>query len=78
MLDKLQAIREKYLHLEEQLADPSTVADMEKSKRVNKEYRKLQPIIEAYAKYERVLRDLKGAEAVLQSESDPEMREMAR
>ena len=36
MIDKLQAIRDKYLHLEEQLSDPGIVADMEKSKRVNK------------------------------------------
>ncbi len=78
MLDKLQAIREKYLHLEEQLSDPGIVADMDKSKRVNKEYRKLQPIIEAYTKYEKVLHNLRSAEAVLRSESDPEMRDLAR
>ncbi|MBK7938938.1 MAG: peptide chain release factor 1 [Lewinellaceae bacterium] len=78
MLDKLQAIREKYLHLEEQLSDPSIVVDMEKSKRVNKEYRKLQPIIEAYTKYERVLRDIDSAAAVLKAETDPEMRDMAK
>ena len=78
MLDKLQAIREKYIYLEEQLSDPGIVADMEKSKRVNKEYRKLQPIIAAFTKYERVRRDLDGAEAVLKTETDPEMREMAR
>lgn len=78
MLDKLQAIREKYLHLEEQLSDPGIVADMDKSKRVNKEYRKLQPIIEAYTKYEKVLHNLSSAEAVLRSESDPEMRDLAR
>ena len=78
MLDKLQAIREKYLHLEEQLSDPSIVVDMEKSKRVNKEYRKLQPIIEAYTKYERVLRDIDSAAAVLKAETDPEMRDLAK
>ena len=78
MLDKLQAIREKYMHLEEQLSDPGIVADMEKSKRVNKEYRKLQPIIEAYGKYEKVLRNLESAEAMLKSESDADMRELAK
>lgn len=78
MLDKLQAIREKYLHLEEQLSDPGIVSDMDKSKRVNKEYKKLQPIIEAYGKYEKVLADLDSARAVLAAESDPDMRELAR
>ena len=48
MLDKLVAIRDKYLHLEELLSDPGIVADMDRSKRVNKEYKKLQPIMEAF------------------------------
>ena len=78
MLDKLQAIRDKYLHLEEQLSDPSIVSDMDKSKRVNKEYKKLQPIMEAFGKYEKVLADLDSARAMLAVESDPDMREMAK
>lgn len=78
MLDKLQAIREKYLYLEEQLSDPGIVADMDKSKKVNKEYKKLQPIMEAFGKYEKVLSDLESARAVLSAESDPEMREFAK
>ena len=78
MLDKLHALREKYTHLEEQLSDPGIVADMDKSKKVNKEYKKLQPIIQAAAKYEKVLNDLGSARAMLAAESDPEMRDMAR
>ncbi len=78
MLDKLKAIRDKYLYLEEQLSDPGIVADTEKSKRVNKEYKKLQPIMEALGKYEKALADLNSAREVLSTEKDPEMREMAR
>lgn len=78
MLDKLHAIREKYTHLEEQLSDPSTVADPDKSKKVNKEYKKLQPIVQAAEKYERALSDIASAKAMLVGETDPEMREMAR
>ncbi|MFN0217037.1 MAG: peptide chain release factor 1 [Saprospiraceae bacterium] len=78
MLDKLRAIREKYTHLEEQLSDPSTVADPDKSKKVNKEYKKLQPIVEAAQKYERVISDIDSAKSMLASETDPEMRELAR
>ena len=78
MLDKLKAIRDKYLHLEEQLSDPGIVADTEKSKRVNKEYKKLQPMMEVLGKYEKALADLSSAREVLAAEKDPEMREMAR
>ena len=78
MLDKLKAIRDKYLHLEEQLSDPGIVADMEKAKKVNKEYKKLQPIMEAFGRYEKGLANLNSARSVLAEEKDPEMREMAR
>ncbi|MCC6460740.1 MAG: peptide chain release factor 1 [Saprospiraceae bacterium] len=78
MLDKLVAIREKYLHLEEQLSDPGIVSDMEKSKRVNKEYKKLQPMMEALGKYERLLANLNNAREILSTEKDPEMRDMAK
>ena len=78
MLDKLQALREKYIHLEEQLSDPGIVADMDKSKKVNKEYKKLQPIIQAADQYEKVLSNIDSARAMLATETDPEMRDMAR
>ncbi len=78
MLEKLQAIRDRYLHLEEQLSDPAMASDMEKSKRVNKEYKKLRPLVEAFDKYEKLLANLKSARAMLSVEKDPEMREMAK
>ena len=78
MLDKLQALREKYIHLEEQLSDPGIVADMDKSKKVNKEYKKLQPIIQAADQYEKVLSNIDSARAMLATETDTEMRDMAR
>lgn len=78
MLDKLQAIREKYIHLEEQLSDPSTASDVEKSKRVNKEYKKLQPLVETANRYEKALADLDSARSVLAMESDADMRDLAK
>src|SRR5262245_35051287 len=78
MLNKPQAISEKYVNLAEQLSDPRIVADMEKSKKMNKEYKKLQPIIEAAGKYEKVLSNLDSARALLDFESDPDMRELAK
>ena len=78
MLDKLPAIREKYIHLEEQLSDPGIVADMAKSKKVNQEYKKLQPIMQAFGRYEKVLAELESARRMMAVETDPEMREMGR
>ncbi len=78
MLDKLVALREKYIYLEEQLSDPNIIADQDKMRKVNKEYKNLQPIVEAFAKYERVLSELASARQVLQTETDVDMRDMAK
>ncbi len=78
MQDKLEAIRDKYLHLEEQLADPSVVADAERYRKINKEYKKLQPIIETYERYRKVQAQLEGARSILAHEEDPELRQLAR
>ena len=75
MLDKLQVIRDKYIHLEEQLADPGTIGDMERWKKLNKEYKNLQPLVQAFEQYQKVNAELEGAREI---ESDPEMRDMAR
>ena len=78
MLDKLQAIRDKYIHLEEQLADPGTIGDMERWKKLNKEYKNLQPLVQAFEQYHKSHTELEGAREMLAAESDPEMRDMAR
>jgi peptide chain release factor 1 len=78
MLDKIQAIREKYLHLEELLSDPGVAADTDRSKKINKEYKKLMPLVQTGTLYEKVVRDLESAKEVLDTETDPEMRDMAR
>ena len=46
MLDKLEAIYDRYTHLEEQLADPELIADMKRYQKVSKEYKDLKEIVE--------------------------------
>lgn len=78
MLDKLQVIRDKYAHLEELLSDPGTVGDMDRWKKVNKEYKNLQPIVAAFDQYQKVSNGLAEARDMLAAETDPELRDMAR
>lgn len=78
MIEKLSAIRDKFLYLEEQLSDPATVADQDKMRKLNKEYKALQPVIEAFNRYENVVNNLKSARELLEVETDPEMRDMAK
>lgn len=77
MIDKLQAIYERYIYLEEQISDPDVIQDMSRYKKVNKEYKDLKPIIEAFKEYETVLSNLQLARQAMQ-DNDPEMQEIAR
>ena len=67
MLDKLRAIHDRFMHLEEQLSDPSIASDVDKFKKVNKDYKDLKPIVEAYHTYSRTLNELQQAPLSSQS-----------
>lgn len=77
MIDKLESIRNHYLSIQEKLSDPDIVRDMKKFSKLNKEYKGLEPIIEAYKSYKDVLSSMEDAQSML-SDKDPEMQAMAR
>lgn len=77
MIDKLEAIQDRYYYLEEQLSDPEVLADMKRYKKVGKEYKDLKPIIDAFTSYKDILGNVETAQEMLK-ESDPEMKEMAQ
>ena len=75
MLDKLEAIKERYVYLEEQMADPSIISDMDRYKKISKEYSDLKDIVSVYHEYRDLLGNIQTAREML---NDPEMKEMAR
>jgi len=77
MLDKLEAIHNKYLNVQEQLSDPNVVSDMKKYTKLNKEYKALEIYSQSYLEYKNILDNIEEANAML-TDSDPEMKEMAR
>lgn len=77
MLDKLEAIRNNFLLLEEQMSDPEVVTDQSKYTKISKEYFKLKAVVDVYQEYRKVLENLEGAKSLLR-EKDDELREMAK
>ena len=75
MLDKLQAIQERYIRLEEQLGSPDLASDLDRFKKINKDYKDLKPIVESFMEYKLVSSNLEEAKSML---GDMEMREMAQ
>ena len=77
MLDKLEAIQDRYYHLEEQLSDPEVIADMSKYKKISKEYKDLKEVVMVYQEYRDVIGNIETANEML-SEDDEDMKEMAK
>ncbi|MCO6482832.1 MAG: peptide chain release factor 1 [Flavobacteriales bacterium] len=78
MLTRLSAIHDRREEVGKQLADPDVIGDRKRFVELNREYRDLQPVDEAYGRYRRVVEGLREAEEILRTERDPGMVELAK
>ncbi len=78
MLEKLQAIKERWQEVEQQLSDPKTMSDMKLFARLNKEYKGLKEIVDAYHDYKKVMEDIASAKEILRTEKDSELIAFAK
>ncbi|MFC3811693.1 peptide chain release factor 1 [Lacihabitans lacunae] len=78
MLEQLAAIQERFEEVSQQITMPEVVSDMDKFKKISKEYRDLEKIVEEYKKYQLILANIDEAKQILVTEKDEEMREMAK
>ncbi len=77
-LDRLKSIKTKFGELTDAIARPEVIADNKEWTRLCKEHAELEPIVAAYDALTRLDADIAGARALLESESDPDMVELAR
>ena len=75
MLDKIRQLAQRYEEIEYSLSQSEVWSDTELSARLTKERRELEPLMEAWRRYERCRSDMQAAEEML---SDPELRSLAR
>ncbi len=78
LLEKLEAIKERHDEVAKLIADPEVIADMKRYIKLSKEYKDLEPIVEAKKTYKNVLDNISSAREILGKEKDPEFKEMAR
>jgi peptide chain release factor 1 len=78
LLSKLEAIHFRFIEVGKMITDPEIISDMERYVKLNKEYRDLEEVDAAYKTYKNVLDNLKSSKEMLEIETDPEMREMAK
>ncbi|RGY98942.1 peptide chain release factor 1 [Clostridium sp. AM58-1XD] len=78
MFDRLDDILIHYEELMQELNNPSVAEDQKRFRKLMKEQSDLAPIVEAYKEYKRAKQDVEDSLALLEEESDEEMREMAK
>ena len=78
MLEKLNEIKQRYHEVELKLSDPAVIADMKQFKKLNIEYRQLEPVVKILEEYQKVLNNIESAQEVLKNEKDKDFLEMAK
>ena len=79
MLERLQAVRNRYDEISRSLQDPAVVSDNEKYRALMKEYKQLTPLAEAYDAYRASLAAREEARQLLEEGGlDPELKELAQ
>ena len=78
LVDKILALQEKYMSLQEQLSDPAVIADMKKYVQLNKDYKELEPIVKTGLEYKKMVEELADAKDIVMNEKDEDLREMAK
>jgi len=77
ILDKLESIRLRFEETGQMLTDPEVISDVKRFVKLNKEYRQLEPLVDAYQRYKNIISNIKTAREILNTEKDEEMGDMA-
>lgn len=76
MLDKLQAIEDRYNELSNLLSDPSVIGDQSQFQKYAKAHSGLTPIVGKYLEYKEVVGGIEDAKTMLSEELENDFREM--
>ena len=78
ILEKLEAIYQRWVSIGEEITQPDVMADMKRYIKLNKDYKDLTAVVEAYKAYKNVLENIENTKEHLANEKDDEFREMAK
>ena len=78
MFDRLEDILIRFEEILSALGEPGVANDQERFRRLMKEQSDLAPIVEAYKEYKQCKQNIEDSLAMLEEESDEELRELAK
>ena len=74
---KLEEIERSYKEIETKMADPDVISNQEELQQLAKKHSELEPVMEAFIRYEKATKSLEEAKEMLAGDDD-EMKELAR
>ena len=77
MLDKLQALEDKFLDLEARISDPDVISNQAEWQKSTKAHAKLADIVEVFREYKALMQKIKEDQEIVEAGEDAELVEMA-
>lgn len=74
---KLKSIKEKFDNITEQLSNPSIISDQVKYISLNKERTQLQELVQVFAEYDNLLKNIEGNKEIIETSNEKELLEIA-
>ena len=78
MFDKLEDTERRYEELQAELNEPTVTSDTNRFRRLMKEQSELGEVVETFRRYKQAKRNIEESLAMLEEESDEELRELAK
>ena len=78
LLQRLDGLDARFEEIGTLITDPNVIADQKRYVKLTKEYKSLEILLAATNRYRKLLEDIEQAKLVLDSETDEELRAMAR
>ena len=78
LLQRLDGLDARFEEIGTLITDPNVIADQQRYVKLTKEYKSLETLLAATNRYRKLLEDIEQAKAVLDTETDEDLRAMAR
>lgn len=78
LLQRLEGLDARFEEIGTLITDPNVIADQKRYVKLTKEYKSLETLLNTTNRYKRLLSDIEDAKLILETESDEDMRSMAK
>ncbi len=78
LLERLDGLDARFEEIGTLITDPAVIADQQRYVKLTKEYKSLETLLKAANNYKKTISDLADAKSLLETESDPDIKEMAK